>query len=576
VRTAVASLFLFASIPAAVRAQDTARMVAQWVRAHATPLTIRGSLDEDVNDLAPIGAMIGEAPLVGLGEGTHGTREFYLIKGRLIKYLVTAKGFRTIAFEGNFAAVSALDDYVVSGRGTPQSAVAALDGFNWETEEVIALLRWVRAYNLDATHTEKVRFYGIDNMNLYPELEAALRFIADRDSAAATRLTRPFVSLLHLDLSGSPATQGRSDDLDERLGPGQPDILLAATEAVVDYLDQNRAPSSAWVMARQHAAVALQQARVAVTVEGAFSSLGMTQSDSLYGRAGRDAAALLDFLGQHDTALRDSVRPLLTALEHPDTARTRYVRAMTLDQRVAWESLVGQLIARIQVDRVLDPERASVEAWDAALQRAQEMRTLLHDFREFFSKPAQPDFYEPRDPGLVENVAWVMRHVATNGKVIVWAHDLHVGASPFAPGFETMGSALRERFGARYVAVGTLFNRGGFQARDLSAEKDSPVRIRAFTVGPAAPGSVEAVLADAHLPAFALDLRQLPANTPVQAWFANARPTRFIGNQFNPTHAAQFYRSERMSEIFDIIVYVDQTTRARPIPEAIQRFRIGN
>jgi erythromycin esterase-like protein len=579
---AAASVSLFASFPATIRAQDTAQIVAQWVRTHATPLTMRGSLGEDVNDLAPIGSMIGEAPLVGLGEGTHGTREFYLLKGRLIKYLVTAKGFRTIAFEGNFAAVSALDDYVVRGRGTPQSAVAALDGFNWETEEIIELLRWVRAYNLDARHTQKVRFYGIDVENFYPELEAALAFIAQRDSAAATRLTRPFVSPLHLDLSGSPATQGRDDDLDERLTPGQPDILVVATETVAEYLDRNRAArgdttlASAWIIARQHATVALQRARLARTIEGSFSSLGMVQSESLYHRAGSDAAALLAFLSQHDTALRDAEGPLLAALEHPDSARTGYVREMTQDQRAAWDSLAAQLVARISVDRALDPELASTDAWDTALQRADEMRTLLHDFREYLSIPAHPDFYEPRDPSLVENVAWVMRHVGPDGKVIVWAHDVHVGASPYAPGFETMGSALRTRFGRGYVAVGTLFGRGGFQARDLTAGKDSPVRVRAFTVGLADSGSVEAVLADAGLPAFALDLRQLPANTPVQAWFANARPARLIGNQFNATREAQFYRTERLSEVFDIIAYIDHTTRARPIPEAIQKFRIGS
>jgi erythromycin esterase-like protein len=587
---AVASFALFAMSPAAVRAQavpaaaerDTARLVAQWVRVHATPLAMRASLSDDVSDLAPIGSMIGDAPLVGLGEGTHGTREFYLVKARLIKYLVTAKGFRTIAFEGNFAAVRALDDYVVHGRGTPESAVAALDGFNWETDEVIALLRWVRAYNLDARHTQKVRFYGIDVENFYPELEAALRFIGQRDTAAAARLTRPFVSLLHLDLSGSPATQGRDDDLDERLTRGQPDMLVVATEAVADYLDRNRpargdtALASAWVIARQHATVALQRARLARTIEGLSSSLGMVQSESLYQRAGSDAAALLDFLGQHDTALRHAEDPLLAALEHPDSARTRYVREMTQDQRAAWDSLAAQLVAGIGVDGALDPERASADAWDRALRDAGEMRTLLHDFREFLSIPAQPDFYEPRDPSLVENVAWVRQHVGPDGKVIIWAHDMHVGASPYAPGFVTMGSALRARFGRSYVAVGTLFGRGGFQARDLSATPYSPVRIGAFTVGPATPGSVEAVLGEAHLPAFAVDLRQVPANTPVQAWFANARPARLIGNQFNPTHEATFYRTERLSEKFDIIVYIDQTTRARPIPEAVQRFRIAN
>ncbi|GAB7030089.1 erythromycin esterase family protein [Streptomyces sp. NPDC021749] len=52
-------------------------------------------------DLRPLGAMTGDAKVVGLGEATHGSHEFFTMKERVFRCLVEEKGFTTFALELN-------------------------------------------------------------------------------------------------------------------------------------------------------------------------------------------------------------------------------------------------------------------------------------------------------------------------------------------------------------------------------------------------------------------------------------------------------------------------------------------
>jgi hypothetical protein len=71
---------------------------ASWLLSVAVPLaTVQPGAD--VTDLAPLRAMVGSARLLGMGEGTHGTREFFLLKHRVLQYLVSEMGFTHFAIE---------------------------------------------------------------------------------------------------------------------------------------------------------------------------------------------------------------------------------------------------------------------------------------------------------------------------------------------------------------------------------------------------------------------------------------------------------------------------------------------
>ncbi|MEV7193142.1 erythromycin esterase family protein [Streptomyces sp. NPDC093510] len=118
-------------------------------------------------DLRPLGRMVGDASVVGLGEATHGSHEFFTMKERVFRHLVAENGFTTFAQEVSWTTGLRFDAYVRGGAGGARELVhRELAKTPWDTEEYVHLLRWMRAYN--ERHPERqLRFVGND-LN-YPE-----------------------------------------------------------------------------------------------------------------------------------------------------------------------------------------------------------------------------------------------------------------------------------------------------------------------------------------------------------------------------------------------------------------------
>lgn len=115
-----------------------------------------------LTDLLGFADTLEDRMVVGLGEATHGSREFFRLKHRIIRLLVEELDFRTVGFESNFAETLALNDYVASGKGSPKEALEGIYFWTWYTEEILDLLEWIRSFNRDRPPTDRVRFYGVD------------------------------------------------------------------------------------------------------------------------------------------------------------------------------------------------------------------------------------------------------------------------------------------------------------------------------------------------------------------------------------------------------------------------------
>ena len=79
---------------------ELANSLAQQIAQQATPLA-GVEAGKPYADLAAFGKAIGGARVVALGEATHGTREIFQMKHRLLEYLVKEKGFTVFAIEAN-------------------------------------------------------------------------------------------------------------------------------------------------------------------------------------------------------------------------------------------------------------------------------------------------------------------------------------------------------------------------------------------------------------------------------------------------------------------------------------------
>lgn len=137
---------------AAERARDEA--VIAWMRGRAIPVA---------GDLRALEKLFSNVRVVGLGEATHGSREIFELKSDLIRFLVTRMGFTLVAFEGSVTIFETLDEYI-AGRGDRETALAALKPGGWitDTEELAALLDWLRAHNAEVPAEKRVRLIGLD------------------------------------------------------------------------------------------------------------------------------------------------------------------------------------------------------------------------------------------------------------------------------------------------------------------------------------------------------------------------------------------------------------------------------
>jgi erythromycin esterase len=102
-------------------------VIIDQLKHQISPLATTDS-DAPLTDLTPLDSIVGNAQIVGIGEATHGTHEFVTMHDRMIRYLVTERGFRVVGLEAPAAMVVGIDRYV-QGETDNAAAVQASLGF---------------------------------------------------------------------------------------------------------------------------------------------------------------------------------------------------------------------------------------------------------------------------------------------------------------------------------------------------------------------------------------------------------------------------------------------------------------
>jgi erythromycin esterase len=220
----------------------------------------------DFGDLAALGALIGDARVVALGEPAHGVHEPLAFRNRLLEYLVREHGFTAIAVEAPFPESRRLAEHVAGGLGTAEDAVAENRAW-WPVpvDENLQLVRWMRDHNTGAGRGRPVRFYAIDLSYTGPwgsrpttaALEAALAYVRRVDPPAARTLASTFEPLLP-----------RLADPAIPFSRQEHDALTAAIDDLVALLERERvaylaaAPAADYEWAHRAALVARQGDRM--------------------------------------------------------------------------------------------------------------------------------------------------------------------------------------------------------------------------------------------------------------------------------------------------------------------------
>ncbi|NUQ19426.1 MAG: erythromycin esterase family protein [Gemmatimonadaceae bacterium] len=172
-----------------------------------------------------------------------------------------------------------------------------------------------------------------------------------------------------------------------------------------------------------------------------------------------------------------------------------------------------------------------------------------------------------RDTHMAETVDALLDHLGRDGhesRLVIWAHNSHLGDARAtemgARGELNVGQLLRERYDDAVLAVGFSTHTGEVTA---ATDWDAPAETK--RVVPSLPNSYERLLHDSGIERFYLDLTTGAARRALR----EPRLERAIGVIYRPeTERQSHYFHARLSDQFDAIIHIDETTAVRPLDEA--------
>jgi len=145
---------------------------------------------------------LGEYKVVLIGDGSHGTSEFYHARAEITKRLVKDHGFKIVALEADWPDAEAMDHYVRQWPDFPGRAASREVPFKrfptwmWRNKEVQDFVHWLREYNQDLPSEERVAVFGLDLYSMRASIHAVIDYLDVMDKEMAKEARDRYTSLL--------------------------------------------------------------------------------------------------------------------------------------------------------------------------------------------------------------------------------------------------------------------------------------------------------------------------------------------------------------------------------------------
>lgn len=164
-----------------------------------------------------------------------------------------------------------------------------------------------------------------------------------------------------------------------------------------------------------------------------------------------------------------------------------------------------------------------------------------------------------RDQAMADNARWLADVAHPGEKIVLWAHNGHVGVQP-----GLMGGHLRQLLGKDLVAIGFASHHGWIRANPIKDGKIAgalyaTVGPQPIALAPPAKGSINDVLNSVGMPRFVIRLRQAAAGGGVLGqWLAKPQSEITIGWPYDPS--APNLRTIVLPETYDAIVFIAESS----------------
>ncbi len=538
--------------------------VIKWLQKNAVP--IKSASPEVKEDLSFLSEIVGNADLVLLGEGTHGTKEFYQIRDKIGRYLIEKENFRTVGIEYDFVNGMAVKTYVDSGKGSVEEALNEQRGWVWNNEETLEMVKWLRKHNQQ--NKEKVSYFGIDMLRIVPSLLYSLKHLKSHKIKEVLEIERQLKELIGKEVyefenSGNDFYTNLSGDVPLENNYRFKEI----TSLLVDIFDLHKdkiisqSSGKDWSINRQIAYTALQKSRHLLqwNMNNIFLTFGRQKQSEIYSKAGSTSKSLENFYKENDFAQYKIIQPVLELISNPYRGNRKYRNLSIKERGKLLESIISS-ISRLEVRKYLYLKSVDENRLDEIKSELKTVLDIFEIYKNYLAKPALST--NEREIGLAENVKWIQNF--TNSRMIVWAHNGHVSKKGNSE-TDMMGTLLKNWYKDNIVIIGTTFNKGNFQAsysvRQTNADTS---KIREFKVGDAKKNSIERLMAQVSHPIFIIDFRKLPKKGVVHKWFTQKHYVRSIGNSFNPDKPDNYYELIEIPKHYDVMIFVNETKRAKP------------
>jgi erythromycin esterase-like protein len=530
---------------------------------------------DDLSDLKPMKAIVGDARIVGLGEVTHGTREQFQMKHRLLQFLATEMGFTIFSIEASTPEAYRLNEYVLGGEGDPKSLIAGMYFWTWNTEEVLAMVEWMRDFN--ASGGGPIQFTGFDMQTPDVAADVVVDFLAGFDPENAERTRAKYDEAMAARKAGGsfgvatwsfPVEAARGKRLKytgyiktENVRGGWAGLWWRVdcgdkTSAAFDNM-MGRGPTGTSKWGRYSVELDIPDNATNINFGVLMPGDGTSWFDKL--RVELDGLEY-EPPGSFDFNFEaESIKGFFASNNQDYAASLVSDVAYSGKQSLRIEKLPddGSALATLQEAARLSGEvLADMEAGREAYMKhadAAEVEWAIHnaDIVDQCMRSRAGNTFFVRDKSMAKNVEWIMAQ-NPGAKVVLWAHNGHIARL-----HEKMGWHLDERFGEDYLPVGFTAAGGRYRAVGEGS-------LGEHDLAPPPEGSIEAICAATGEPRLIVDLRPAAAGAAGSGWLAEPRMIRSIGAMATDV---QFYFMN-IPEAFDVLIYFEDTSASIPLGAA--------
>jgi erythromycin esterase-like protein len=276
--------------------------------------------------------------------------------------------------------------------------------------------------------------------------------------------------------------------------------------------------------------------------------------------------AVLKYLEKVDPETAKQARSRYACFDHfgEDTQVYGFVTGTGLAKSCE-EEVISQLIElqRRAMEYAQRDGRVAEDEFFYAEQNARLVKNAEAYYRSMFLEKVSS--WNLRDRHMAETLNALAAHLdhQTGGaKVVVWAHNSHVGDARATEmgqrGELNIGQLAREQYGHDAVLVGFTSNHG-----TVTAASDWGAPAERKFVRQALAGSYEALFHAAQIDRFLLNLHEKDA---LAEGLRNPRLERAIGVIYRPeTERVSHYFNARLPEQFDAVIHFDETRAVEPL-----------